>query len=601
MTGLNRRQLLSAGLVAGLVPTLAAVGAAYGDSGMPLGRGPLGSMTDRDRQGGGSDHHGSDVAPIRFASARTVLRDSSPRAAGLDPAPIAAAAAQVRAFETAAPGAHPLYPGAVGIMGYRGTVVQRDAIGQALLYADGSTMLPESQRVPMTTGTVFDLASVSKLFTSITVVQLIERGVVRLEEPVATYLPEFAANGKGAVTVRELLTHTSGFVSWLPLWSAYSDMAARIKAVMDQPLDNPPGTVYLYSDLNLISLGVMVERLTGQSLDAVVRDRITAPLGMSLTGYNPADREGTAATEYQTAPPRGMVRGEVHDENAWSLGGVAGHAGVFSTVDDLAVLSQALLNGGTYRGNRILSEDSVRRMVTDFNTAFPGDAHGLGFELDQRWYMEGLSGPQTAGHTGYTGTSIVIDFAASAFAILLTNRVHPSRSWGSTNGARRAWAQGLAMAQPVRPSEGRTAWFTGTTDATTSTLTAPLRYAAPAGGAALSFDVWLAQESTDPLTLEVSADGGSSWAAMPFDLRDRGTVVHTDGSVALSGTRRWMQARATLPAGTDAVRWRMVTDPVNHGRGVYVDGVLVVGRGILLDGERHPEVFVAQGWAQTSS
>ena len=600
MTDLNRRQLLSAGLVAGMVPTLAVAGAAYGGSGGPPQRDPLGSVAERRGQGGGSDQHRSDVAPIRFASPRTVLRDSSPSAVALDPAPIAAAVAQVRALETAAAGGHPLYPGAVAIMGYHGAVVQRDASGQALLYADGSTMLPASQWVPMTTGTVFDLASVSKLFTSITVVQLIEQGLVQLEEPVATYLPEFAVNGKEAVTIRELLTHTSGFVAWLPLWSDYSDTAARITAVMDQPLDNPPGTVYLYSDLNLISLGVLVERLTGQSLDAVVRDRITAPLGMSHTGYNPTDREGTAATEYQTAPPRGMVRGEVHDENAWSLGGVAGHAGVFSTVDDLAVLCQALLNGGTYLGHRILNEDSVRRMVTDVNTAFPGDAHGLGFELDQRWYMEGLSGPQTAGHTGYTGTSIVVDFEAQAFAILLTNRVHPSRSWGSTNGARRAWAQGLAMAQPVRPRDGRTAWFTGTTDATTSTLTAPLRYAAPLGGAALSFNAWLDQESTDPLTLEMSADGGSTWAETPFDLRDRGTVVHTEGSVALSGVRRWMQARAALPSGTDTVRWRMANDAVYHGRGVYVDGILVVGADILLDGERHPEVFDAQGWVQAT-
>lgn len=396
------------------------------------------------------------VAAICFAPAGTELRDASPLAAGLDPGPIAAAVRGVRATEPAAGGAHKLYPGAVAIMGYRGAVVQREASGDALRYADGSTILPEAQRVAMTTGTVFDLASVSKLFTSITVVQLIERRVVGLEEPVATYLPEFAANGKGAVTVSQLLAHTSGFVSWLPLWSAYSTRAARIQAVMDQPLDHPPGSTYVYSDLNLISLGAMVERLTGQRLDAVVRDRVTAPLGMLRTGYNPSDRRVTAATEYQTAPPRAMVRGEVHDENSWSLGGVAGHAGIFSTVDDLAVLSQALLNGGTYRGQRILSEESVRGMVTDVNTAFPGDAHGLGFELDQRRYMGAMSGPRTAGHTGYTGTSVVIDFDTQAFAILLTNRVHPTRDGGSINEARRIWAQGLAMAQPGHPPVGET-------------------------------------------------------------------------------------------------------------------------------------------------
>ena len=128
----------------------------------------------------------------------------------------------------------------------------------------------------------------------------------------------------------------------------------------------------------MITLGVVVERLSGKSLDQVVAERITGPLGMKDTGYNPTDRTRTAATEYQTAPARGMVWGEVHDENAWSLGGVAGHAGVFSTADDLAVLSQTLLNGGTYRGHRILSRASVSSLITNFNGDFPGDAHGLG-------------------------------------------------------------------------------------------------------------------------------------------------------------------------------------------------------------------------------
>ncbi len=256
-------------------------------------------------------------------------------------------------------------------------------------------------------------------------------------------------NGKAGVTVRQLLAHTSGFTSWLPLWSTHPDKASRIKAVMDQPLTNPASSTYLYSDLNLITLGVMVEKLRGASLDAVVRDRITAPLGMRDTGYTPTDLERTAATEFQTAPSRGMVRGEVHDENAWALGGVAGHAGVFSTADDLAVLSQALLNGGTYAGERILSRWSVEALITNVNGAFPGDDHGLGFELNQRWYMDRLSGPRTAGHTGYTGTSIVIDFSSRSFAILLTNRVHPSRDWGSVNIARREWAHGLGAALTV--------------------------------------------------------------------------------------------------------------------------------------------------------
>jgi CubicO group peptidase (beta-lactamase class C family) len=222
-------------------------------------------------------------------------------------------------------------------------------------------------------------------------------------------------------------------------------------------LINQPGAEYLYSDLNLIALGELSARVSGKPLDKLVADGITKPLEMRDTGYNPDPKKKPriAATEYQASPARGMVRGSVHDENAWSLGGVAGHAGVFSTADDLAVLAQTFLNGGSYRGARILKESSVTAMITNFNQAFPGNDHGLGFELNQHWYMGGLSGPRTAGHTGYTGTSLVIDFDSRSFAILLTNRVHPSRDWGSNNPARRAVAQGLALSLGVGPRHGK--------------------------------------------------------------------------------------------------------------------------------------------------
>jgi len=534
-----------------------------------------------------------------FAPVNTVLRDAAPEAVGLDPAPIRDAVAQIRGHEDAPAGGHPLYAGAVALMGHDGAVVARDASGFALRYENATTELPRDQWVPMRDETIFDLASVSKLFTSITAVQLVEEGKVDLEAPVAAYLPEFGVNGKEEVTVRQLLTHTSGFTSWLPLYSRYPDKASRIRAVMDAPLKSPPGTTYLYSDLNLITLGVLVERLTGETLDQVVRERITAPLGMKDTGYNPADRTRTAATEYQSTPARGMVWGQVHDENAWSLGGVAGHAGVFSTADDLAVLCQALLNGGTYRGERILSRKSVSLLITNFNQDFPGDSHGLGFELDQRWYMDALSGPRTAGHTGYTGTSMVIDFDSRSFAILLTNRVHPSRSWGSNNAARREWARGLALSMGVRPSQGETAWWSGARDGATATLTAPVPV--PAEGGRLSFDLFLDTEETDLLHLETSRDGGQTWQALPFEVRDRGDVTQSDGAVAGSGTRHWLQARADLAAGEQLLRWRYTTDGGYLGRGVFVDDVFAQGAGgVLLDGERSSEAFSAEGWAAVS-
>ena len=219
-----------------------------------------------------------------FAPANTVLRDASPASAGLDPAPIDEAVAQSRGLVVGPAGGPPFFAGGVALLAHDGAVVPRDASGYALRYENATTELSREQWVPMREDTIFDLASVSKLFTSIAAVQLIEDGSIELEAPVAAYLPEFGVNGKESVTVRHLLTHTSGFTSWLPLYSRYPDKASRIKAVMDAPLRNPVGSTYLYSDLNLITLGVLIERVTGKTLDAVVRERITEPLGMRDTG-----------------------------------------------------------------------------------------------------------------------------------------------------------------------------------------------------------------------------------------------------------------------------------------------------------------------------
>jgi len=516
---------------------------------------------------------------------------------GLDPAPIEAAKEQVRSHQVAAPGGRPLYPGHVGLMAHDGVVVATQVDGFALRYRTATEELPRSEWVPMCRDTIFDLASVSKLFTSIAVVQLVEEGRVELEAAVAAYLPEFAAAGKESVTIRHLLTHTSGFTSWLPLYSRYPDRASRITAVMNQPLTNPVGTVYLYSDLNLITLGVLVERLRGQSLDEVVAARLTRPLGMTDTGYNPTATTRTAATEYQVVPARGMVRGEVHDENAWSLGGIAGHAGVFSTVDDLAVLAQALLNGGTYRGARVLDRKSVTLLITNFTQAFPGDDHGLGFELNQTWYMDALSGPRTAGHTGYTGTSIVIDFDSHSFAILLTNRVHPSRSWGSVNVARQEWARGLGLALPITPRGSHVAWETAPMHASTADLSVPL--AVPSTGARLGFDLVAETEESDVLRVETSTDG-STWSLVPLVIRHPGDTRTGEEGGTVSGTpgeRRWAQVRADLPGGQQVLRWRLTTDATTLGRGVSVSRVRVVGQGgVVLDGDASPDTFSASGW-----
>jgi CubicO group peptidase (beta-lactamase class C family) len=536
---------------------------------------------------------------------RAVLRDGPPQSAGLDPAPINAALAKIDGWTTKNYDPKltvPLYSGAVSVLGHDGVVVNRHNVGYALRYADGAgTELPEDQKVPMRNDTIFDMASVSKLFTSITVMQLVEAGKVDIEEPVGTYLPEFGVNGKEGITVRELLTHTSGLVSWIPLWSAYPDIPSRIKAVMDIAPKNPPGTVYEYSDLNLITLGVMVERLTGKKLDQVVADRITKPLGMVDTGYNPpaSKLDRIAATEYEASPPRGMVRGSVHDENAWSLGGVAGHAGVFSTAGDMAILAQTVLNGGTYKGKRVLRPETVTTMLDNYNGAFPDHDHGLGFELNQMWYMGGLAGPHTAGHTGFTGTVIVIDPASRSFAILLTNRVHPSRNWGSINIARETLCGGLAKALAVKPRHGRDSWYAGLGDASSALLSTDALH--PTGPFRVNFDVFVDTERTDRLVFEATTDG-VTWVEVPLSVRGRGAPDEAVNSLAGNGHRTWWRAEARLPHAAEiTLRWRFVTDARYTGRGVNLDEIVVTERGrTLLNGEKEPHKLHPDGWQARS-
>lgn len=279
-------------------------------------------------------------------------------------------------------------------------------MGDAVRYADydGRTdrvrEFPAAERIAMAEDTVFDLASLTKLFTSILAVQLMERGRLELEAPVRRYLPEFTGGGKEVITVRQLLTHTSGLRSWAPFYKE-STQEGRLRLLWSVRPQETPGTVYRYSDLNLITLQLLLEQITGRTLDVLLRDEITAPLGMHRTRYNPplSWRRVTAATEVQRPPwsglDRGLVWGEVHDENAYALGGVAGHAGVFGTAWDLAVLARTLLDGGVYAGKRILRPASVELLFTDYNTAFPGDDHGLGFELYQHWYMGAMATPHS--------------------------------------------------------------------------------------------------------------------------------------------------------------------------------------------------------------
>lgn len=341
-------------------------------------------------------------------------------------------------------GPRPWAAGAVVVAGRGPVVAVEEAAGDAVRYAaydpatDTGVELPPADRVPMTVDTPFDLASLTKLCTAVAAVQQIERGTLGIDALVGAYLPEFRGAAGAGVTVRQLLTHTSGLRPELPLYDC-ADHAERLALLRAEAPSSPPGT-YLYSDLNLLLLQHLLERLTGRPLDVLIHDGITRPLGMTATRFGPCP--GAAATEDQRRPwakaDRGMLRGEVHDENAWALGGVAGHAGLFSTAWDLAVFCRTLLAGGSYGQARILGPDFVELLLTP---------PGLGFAVDQRWFMGDLAGRGAAGHTGFTGTSLVLDPATDTFLVLLANTVHPRRR---TPDSRPRAAAATRLARAVR-------------------------------------------------------------------------------------------------------------------------------------------------------
>jgi serine-type D-Ala-D-Ala carboxypeptidase len=338
-------------------------------------------------------------------------------------------------------------PGGVVLIRYQGAQLLR-AYGLSRKF--DSLTVTSREPISATTDTLYDLASLSKLYTTTVVMRLVEQGSLALDEPVAQWLPEFAAGGKERVTPRHLLTHTSGLPDYLQLWKLESTPQARLKRVLATPLLDPPGRAFRYSDLGLIALGHLVEEVTGASLDRAVEDMVTAPLHLDQTMYRPsADlKPRLAPTEDEQAVGRGMVWGEVHDENAWSLGGVAGHAGIFATAEDVGRFAQLYLDGGILQGVRLLQPETVADMTREQIGNL--EPRGLGWELDGGYYMGHLASPQTYGHTGFTGTSLVVDPRRQLIVVLLSNRVHPTRDGPNTNPTRQAVADAAMAAADAR-------------------------------------------------------------------------------------------------------------------------------------------------------
>jgi uncharacterized protein YbbC (DUF1343 family) len=312
-------------------------------------------------------------------------------------------------------------PGAVLLIGHKGQIVHRKAYGKRALVPT-----PEA----MTVDTIFDLASLTKVVaTTSSLMKLFEEGKFRLNDRVTQYMPEFQ-EGKSDLTIRNLLTHFSGMPPDLvlnPPWSGYQ--TGIHKAMLEKP-NAPPGTHFVYSDINFILLGELVHRLSGQMLSDYSREHIFLPLGMRETMFQPPASlvPRIAPTERNGAngPP---LRGVVHDETSRYMGGVAGHAGLFSTADDLARFCEMLLHRGELDGTRLFSALTVEKFTTPQSPADQPILRGLGWDIDSPF--SGNRGDLfpigSYGHTGFTGTSIWIDPVSDSYVILLANSVHPFR------------------------------------------------------------------------------------------------------------------------------------------------------------------------------
>ncbi|MHB1531028.1 exo-beta-N-acetylmuramidase NamZ domain-containing protein [Acidithiobacillus sp.] len=309
-------------------------------------------------------------------------------------------------------------PGAVVLVGNEGRIVYRKAFGYAAL---------GPEKIPMTVGTLFDLASLTKVVATTTaVMQLVEQGKLELDAPVAKYWPAFGENGKDAITVRELLTHYSGLPPDLNVETPWRGYDAALRLIIAQRPVTAPGTRYVYSDINFEALGEIVHRVSGEPLDVYCAEHIFGPLGMRETTFRPPSWE-----QYRIAPTEyldGKLRwGEVHDPTAYRMGGVSGHAGLFSTASDLAVFAQTLLDGGSYHGVRILDRRSVERMTIPQSPPGKVRLRGLGWDLAAPFApnRDDLLPVGAYDHTGFTGTLLWIDPLSRTYVIILTNRVYP--------------------------------------------------------------------------------------------------------------------------------------------------------------------------------
>jgi CubicO group peptidase (beta-lactamase class C family) len=324
-------------------------------------------------------------------------------------------------------------PGAVVLAARHGQIAYLKAFGNR-------SVQPATE--PMTDDTIFDMSSLTKVMATVpSIMILAENGRVRLADKASRYLPRFTGGGKEAITVGQLLTHYSGLPGDFDRSRRWSGYPAAMEELYKVKTVSEPGTEFLYSDINFIALGEIVRSVSGQTLDAYSRDNVFIPLGMRDTLFRPPEnligriaptesRRNTLRYFLKQLPDESLdriLRGEVHDPTAWRMGGVAGHAGLFSTAQDLAIYAQMLLNRGTYGGRRILSPGTVDAMTCPQSPGESPQVRGYGWDIDSSYSSpRGDIFKGGYGHTGFTGTSLWIHPPSDVFVIILSNRVHPS-------------------------------------------------------------------------------------------------------------------------------------------------------------------------------
>jgi beta-N-acetylhexosaminidase len=366
--------------------------------------------------------HGLEIPRREMTLRRAAPVDVGFRPAGLDAADaVVEAGVEARAF-----------PGGVLAVGRNGALVDLRSFGH-LDYAPGS---PD-----VSLDTIYDLASLTKIVATTTAAMiLVDEEKLDLNKTVTSFIPGFHGGAKDRVTVEQLLTHSGGLDWWGPLYKELSGSEAYLQRIEVMDLVYEPGTKSLYSDLGVFLLGEVLERVAGEPLHTFVKRRVLDPLGMKDTTYRPGPELMARIAPTEDDPWRGHVlRGEVHDENAFAVGGIAPHAGLFGTAGDLARFAQMLLNGGVFEHQRLVSRETVERFTR--RAGVPGSSRALGFDTassgdSTRSSRPGAAGYSSAGslfsdrsfgHTGFTGTSLWIDPERGLFVVLLTNRVHPRR------------------------------------------------------------------------------------------------------------------------------------------------------------------------------